>query len=172
MAGHTQSHIEDDFGHTYQDCRKKNSGKTETKVQTIICNYCKKPGQLISVCRKRKYNNNLKNQQNQNSQNQNGDNQKPFARITNIKCEKGNYTVRIKTDSVLKGFIRLLVDTGADISLLKLSVLDKEKTKSINSTNKELLSGVGEGKFYTFGTLNVITQLGIGKIQIRIPYHR
>lgn len=33
--------------------------------QTKTCNYCKKPGHVIAECRKRAYNNNLRNQQNE-----------------------------------------------------------------------------------------------------------
>lgn len=36
-----------------------------TSKQTKICNYCKKPGHVIAECRKRAYNNNLRNQQNE-----------------------------------------------------------------------------------------------------------
>ncbi|XP_063369305.1 uncharacterized protein LOC134657672 [Cydia amplana] len=47
----------------YQTSPLPTSTQFNTTKQTKTCNYCKKPGHIISECRKRAYNNNIKNQQ-------------------------------------------------------------------------------------------------------------
>lgn len=40
--------------------------KPFVEVRTITCNYCKKPGHTINICRKRQYKNSLKESEQQN----------------------------------------------------------------------------------------------------------
>ncbi|XP_052747822.1 uncharacterized protein LOC128202226 [Galleria mellonella] len=63
---------------------QQNTSKTPP-YQNVICNYCKKPGHLIADCRKRAYNNNIRNSlQEQNISPQQNFRALPAAKINNL----------------------------------------------------------------------------------------
>ncbi|KAL4122764.1 hypothetical protein QTP88_015039 [Uroleucon formosanum] len=120
----------------------QNKSKTETKaIRIVTCNYCKKPNYTISECRKRKYVNERKAQEQQGTSS--GNEQTP-----------GPSGAR----PCLTNSVKLLIDTGSDLNMIKLSILRNEVM--VDETQSYQLKGINEYLVHTLGS--VILNLNLG----------
>ncbi|KAJ3666393.1 hypothetical protein Zmor_001836 [Zophobas morio] len=128
-----------------------------------FCNYCKKKGHLIHECRKRAYNNskksNISSQQSSSFPNSSQSNSgqignqanrnAPPSLIKNINATILNINettafIEIPADESRKRTLKLLLDGGANISLVKSNALDGETPFYTDETLK--LNGINKNK--------------------------
>jgi hypothetical protein len=130
----------------------------QTSRNILICNYCKKPGHHINDCLKRK--NNM-NRQRENSNGQHGFNdntQSNQNNATNIKS-RIMYFKNLNDDHLEINFssfersCHFLVDSGADLNIIKINVVENE---TIIIENKVTLMDIGVTPVETLGYIEVL----------------
>ncbi|KAL4154312.1 hypothetical protein QTP88_000195 [Uroleucon formosanum] len=151
------------YGHTNQakQCRaseadqarykeSQNKSKTETKaIKIVTCNYCKKPNHTTSECRKRKYVNERTAQEQQGTSS--GNEQTPAPKLINKH-------ITLEIPQCLTNSIKLLIDTGSDLNMIKLSTLRNEIM--VDETQSYQLKGINEYLVRTLGSVNLNLNLG------------
>jgi hypothetical protein len=116
--------------HNTSECRARNMPSTsKVTINTVNCNYCKKDGHGISDCRK------LKWKREQEEKNKTVD-KSETKRI--LKSGSTSYVV-IESDQAKKGHLTLIIDTGAQMSIIKKNAL---KDVNLKTDEKINISGI------------------------------
>lgn len=167
------------MGHYANECRSiLNSGfrnptynnntyiKKENTGQVKFCKYCKKPNHDIKDCRKRIFNENKKKQEGGNTQSSEvnrtaGEIQNNVRIIKqmneeHITCESDNFEPRN---------INLLIDSGADMNLIKISAVGKNVI--VNEHDKRHIRGINSTLVYTLGSIVTPIQINEGTFIIK-----
>jgi len=134
-------------GHDTSECRANRTKSHEAQVNVINCNYCKRDGHIIKDCRKLKW----KQAQEAKEDNQNTSTE-PTSRsgdTTQILSCDPNVYITVKSENAKKGYLFLIVDSGAQMSILKKSSLTnltmylKEKIEITGITSGQKYSSEG-----------------------------
>lgn len=147
-------------GHVEKECwfnkkEKSQNSKTDSNIFTISCAYCKKPGHAIKDCRKREYNNKKRAEEMGKKSYEPTTEAKPFSSV-NIIRSPNNFLISLTEFNTQKKF-QLLIDTGAEISIIKESDLTIEQRNRINTSNKKLIVGIAQTEnLYSEGTVEII----------------
>ncbi|XP_026467853.1 uncharacterized protein LOC113371441 [Ctenocephalides felis] len=144
------------------------------------CNYCKKLGHSISDCRKRIHNEQSKSKVNIVDRaidksgpstskvfpdtNENSSGLVSELKLTHLSCinnSKQNLAfVNIECLSTITDRINLLVDTGAEVSLIKLSVLQNDLRIDHTNEDKLKLCGISGNSVNAIGRIIIKFRLG------------
>ncbi|XP_026475865.1 uncharacterized protein LOC113381098 [Ctenocephalides felis] len=145
---------------------------------TISCNYCKNIGHNIKECKKRMFKEQIRSNSNIKSSNPN------FSQTSNVpdsnysKPSRSNSNISTVAElkkaqvslissssmSIFKSFesphstsekLNLMIDTGADVSLVKLSALKDSLNIITNSDNIIKVSGITGHSFRTLGVAKI-----------------
>lgn len=167
IAGHSKDYCR----RRQQDELKKNP-PANPSVATISCKYCKAEDHEIRNCKilaKKKRDHPEKydrthpdykgpaQRTNSNEQSNSETIDKPDARRIAIISSKPRPIAEFNSPSVNTGQLHILIDSGADISLIKESCLTEATRQKIDRKNAESLSGLSDNR-----------TLSLGKVPIRI----
>lgn len=147
-------------GHSEKNCwynknEKSQNFKSESNLFTLSCAYCKKSGHVIKDCRKREYNNKKRAEEMNKKSNEPTTEAKPFSSV-NLIQSPNNFLISLTEFGTQKKF-QLLIDTGAEISIIKASDLTIEQKRTINTSNKKLIVGITQTEnLYSEGTVEII----------------
>ncbi|XKL59927.1 hypothetical protein PGB90_000943 [Kerria lacca] len=139
-------------GHHASECRKKKAQENKiNNVQKQECKYCKNFGHTINECRKLKYRKQLENDKKESDE----------ISTHEYKPKKINALTHIREETpIIKiKHLHLLIDTGAETSLIKYNKLNENEKRKINENLTEPINGV-----------NGITEFTLGKTLIRFEY--
>ncbi|XKL68996.1 hypothetical protein PGB90_006765 [Kerria lacca] len=139
-------------GHHASECRKKKA--QENKINNIKkpeCRYCKNIGHTVEECRKLKFRKQQDNEKKENNETSIND-YKPKKINTLTHAKEETPIIKIKN-------LHLLIDTGAETSLIKYNKLTKDEKQLINEKHTEPINGV-----------NGITEFTLGKTLIRFTH--
>lgn len=152
-------------GHTKEECRKKRNDEmkktptTHQYINALECKFCKKPGHTIEKCRKleyrkktepEKYDRSHPNYQGPQNTQQKKETPKNESKRENSEF-KQIHTCSTKIRAIVElpsphatsdGKFQLLVDDGAEISILKYETLTPEKIKEIDRTRTIPFGGI------------------------------
>ncbi|KAL4085202.1 hypothetical protein QTP88_027061 [Uroleucon formosanum] len=133
--------------------QKGQQSSKNTEKTVLICRYCKKQGHELEECRKRKYVNKKKEQEKKaGTETHNaGNGEEPS---TTSAC-----SVQQIQSACVKEEVRLLVDTGSDVNMIKLSELKKDIL--VDETTVYKLTGINSQPVYTIGSVVLRIQLGM-----------
>jgi hypothetical protein len=166
-------------GHYAKFCTKKTenqkngSDQSQKSVHQITCNYCKKVGHKIAECRKRLYNNSKKDAKNQQGTSDSSKKMEklktpgtghtpggrpssshhPIARALTCSIELKEDHLIVEIKQTVPNKVKLLLDTGSDLNLIKLSVLDPQVL--VNEEICYRLTGINEHSTQTLGKVEL-----------------
>jgi len=127
----------------------------QSNSQVKFCNYCKKNNHNISDCRKRAYNEEKKKERNSDNKNVNnvnrsiGDIENNVRTVTYMEREH----IKCTSDNFRENEIKLFVDTGADMSLIKISALKKHVI--VEEGQQRMISGITPNPVKTYGSVTI-----------------
>ncbi|KAL4153886.1 hypothetical protein QTP88_001719 [Uroleucon formosanum] len=146
---------------TYNDIKKENTG------QVKFCKYCRNTNHDIKDCRKRMFNENKKKQEGgytpSNETNRTAGEIQNNVRVIkqmneeHITCESDNFEPRN---------INFLIDSGADMSLIKITAV--EKNVVVNEQDKRPIRGINSTLVYTLGSIVTPIQINEGTFIIKL----
>jgi len=167
------------YGHLSKDCRRPRKstsnagGNTSTFIKkeystsssTMLCNYCKKPGHIVKDCRKLKYNNEKKSKS--------GEGSSTSTDIKTIGDLKNNQVlmcknrgkqiielvknqVKVHSQSFKSNENTFLIDTGADLNLIKISAVNNNVPIELKTSK---LQGIHETPIITLGIIKINLQI-------------
>ncbi len=143
-------------GHTIQECRRKikdsslgrNSETvtintaTSSATSDKTCAYCKHKGHLINECRKREYNNAHKNGTSVQPPSQSAQPPKPEG-IKKINLDGNSmFALVLHSLETKPHSFNLLLDTGAEVSLIQYDILSEKLRSSIDTSSRHTFSGI------------------------------
>lgn len=149
------------YGNTNKESDKK---KWEEQAK-ITCNYCKKPGHILANCYK------IKNKNKNQGENSNNGNNMPVANSLTVSeyqarvltiIEMKNECVKCEVPLLKNNVGEFLVDSGADLNLIKLSKL-KGDTRMFPSVTVQL-KGINATPVLTLG--RTILELIVGGVKL------
>ena len=158
------------MGHYANECRSGASGssnfrnpinyrteiKTERESHVKFCKYCKRPNHDITECRKRIYNENKKKQQQEQGDNQN----KTVGELKNVRVittQMDEEHIIINASNFAAGNQRFLIDSGAEMNIIKLSALMDHVI--VNETDKKNIKGINAITIKTLGSIVIPIQI-------------
>ena len=132
-------------GHIAAKCYFKKDNETKAlhvteKSKEIVCFQCKQKGHMSTKCP-------TKNKKNAD--------EKKVGEL-HFFGKKISKIVNLNIDLAIKGKLKLLVDTGADVSLIKANMIDDEAT--YNPENAITLQGMNSNNIRSFGTVKCNVQ--------------
>lgn len=135
----------------------KNSRNVHVKT-IVTCHYCGKPGHVQAKCFKKQRDEENKNSSNkQNLKDKIPSNIKAgelkTVQVGRITDDRKHECVEIQLSDTISSSICLLLDTGADISIIKLNQLDND-AEIIRNTEK-IITGISEDPVKTIGITNL-----------------
>lgn len=162
------------YGHLSRECKKPRSntnysaknesivkkeyGSSNTSYSPILCNYCKKPGHIVKDCRKLKYNNEqkMKSSEGASTIKTIGDIKNSSILMLKLGTNKevislNNNQIKIESNALIGKENMFLIDTGADLNIIKLSAIKNNVPVETTTTT---LIGINENSIKTLGIIN------------------
>lgn len=154
--------------HNTIDCRimkQKKNDFSQVKInQVISCRYCKKNGHKVEECRKLKWKKEQEAKAKEETTNNNTNTKFETQRILNV--DSTSYII-VKSENSKKGYLTLIVDTGAQMSILKKDVL---KDIEIFDDEKIEISGIiPTEKYPSKGYSHIL--LNLTKFKYKFRFH-
>ena len=163
-------------GHTRDVCRKKHFDELKKNpptnaIATLECRYCKKSGHEIRDCCKLAYKKktepekydrthpNFKKTQASTSRENQSENTTEARRIA-VLSSKPRPIAKFKSPSVKSNKLYVLLDSGAEASLIKNSCLTSTARQKINKNHIESFAGLSDSRTTSLGKLPVRIHLG------------
>ncbi|KAF0695540.1 Uncharacterized protein FWK35_00037800, partial [Aphis craccivora] len=142
--------------------------KKEYQGQVRFCTYCRKNNHNIEECRKRKYNEQKRNTGSNEDENENLTTSQSNRTASEIKQNYVRVVTNFEEEHIICSshdfdpqHIKLLIDSGAEMNLIKLSALNGQVI--VNECEKRTIKGINETPIFTIGTIVTTMQInGVG----------
>lgn len=157
------------IGHEMSNCYFKKTSfnknnfikkSKDVHVKTIItCHYCGKEGHIQSKCFKKQRDELNKNVMNKPSSKTNENKASNFktVQVGRVTDDREHECIEMQLSETVNDKVCLLIDTGADISIIKVSLLEDDAEIMCNT--KKIIKGISEEPVTTIGTKNLIVTL-------------
>ncbi|CAH1720138.1 unnamed protein product [Aphis gossypii] len=148
--------------------------KKEYQGQVRFCTYCKKNNHTVKDCRKRRYNEEKNNSTSSNeNENENSTTSQLNRTVSEIKRNHVRVVTNFEEEHIICSshnfdpqYIKLLIDSGAEMNLIKLSALNGQVV--INEYEKRTIKGINETPIFTIGT--IVTTMQISEVGVLVKF--